>query len=134
MANGDLIGARDDELTMPSGKRVKPGVQIREAGYETWDRRTVYTLTALEPQTSTWEHYVYSKVDTLYDERDIFDLFLGKKPINHGQLICSAFGTDSLQITGIFPPVLSHPSLQITPDTFGFGLSVLGARAEEMPV
>ena len=134
MADGSLIGARDDRLRMPSGRLVPPGIQVREPGYEVWDRRTVYTLVALQPVTDQWELYVRSHVGEKYDEQDILDLLLGRKPVDHGRRICSAFATDSLQAVGVWPSVLSHPSLQTTPDTLAFGLSVGGALATEMPV
>lgn len=132
LKDGFLIGARDDWLRMPSGKQVPPGIQIRDPGYQSWERRTVFTLQADALVTQAWEAYVRAQVGLQYDQKDILDLVVGKKPVDHKMRICSAFATDSLQASGVWPKLLSHESLQITPDTFAFGLTTSGAAMQEM--
>ena len=129
LPSGELLGARSDLITH-KGVVYPAGVQIRPWDYEPDIRSAIVIFKSTRAQAAIWEAWARSKIGADYDRRNIVDLITGRRPkLNTGRFICSAFGTDSLQLPllELLPP-LPVPPQQVTPDSLFIACVAAGAR------
>jgi hypothetical protein len=123
MVNGDLIGARWDDVGGGSG------VRVRSQFYEKWIRRTVVEIPCTLAQSIEWDAWVRRQCGKPYDPGAILGFLTGDDRHSPGRWICSAMACASGEYVKIIqsPPVKTS---EISPnDYFLMSASVLGARA-----
>lgn len=133
LPDGSLLGARSDRIKLSDGERLLPGVRVRPAGYERWERRTLFWRSATPQLAQAWREGLKGKCGTAYDKDGILRLILGRQPQDDGRDFCSCLQLVELQELGVIGDLSVAPQ-QVSPTALGMVLSALKWNIEELPV
>lgn len=110
LGDGRLLGARSDSVGgMP------PGVQVRPANYETFEKVERVVLRATAEQETRFLNFLQAQIGKPYDSTAILAFPLRRDWREPDSWFCSELAAAALEACGWFPSELSSPSNEITP-------------------
>ena len=131
LADGTLLGARDDTIKTKEGVAIPPGVQIRPDNYEKWVRREIVKIPCTSQQAADWDAWLRAQVNSEYDKAAILSFITGTPMHEAGHWICSACQSGGLIQVGLLRPS-PIPTSQITPDAL-YLLATSGIGGQIVP-
>jgi hypothetical protein len=110
MPDGSLLGARSDVV---GGQ--PPGVQVRPANYEVWDRLQIVSLQSSRFNESAFLDFLRAQIGKPYDHLAILAFSAHRDWHNADSWFCSELQAAALEVCGWFPRKLAEASNEITP-------------------
>lgn len=120
MADGWLLGARDDEV---GGK--PSGVQVRPAGYRQFAATKRVSIPATEQQTQDFQSFLIAQVGKPYDQTAICGFVFDRDWRDPEAWFCSELQGAALETAKVFGHELATPTDKLTPSGLYLAVSVL---------